>query len=243
MRNPAGAKGKKKPAPRTKTPKTKRKPKRKAVPKPIDPTKPLRNGKHEAYAQDCARAVTHIDAYLKQYPHCKAWKREAAHVAAAKLYGKIVVRVTWLQEKAADEAVGDLAARRRLLWETIEECKQGLRPYADGTPDGDLIFSVSRENLTFAIERIEQHILVRPGEGDGKNDSIVRKMMVRDYLPYLRELNKLDGIYPAEKRELSGPNGGPIETTTGVQIAETEEEWRAVRVAIEAVRKKAARRG
>ena len=72
VRNPAGAKGKKKPAPRTKTPKTKRKPKRKAVPKPIDPTKPFSNGNQEGFSKDCVAGTSHSDAYRVHYPHCKA---------------------------------------------------------------------------------------------------------------------------------------------------------------------------
>jgi hypothetical protein len=191
-----------------------------------DPSKPLPNKLDEAFCLLVLKGESQSDAFRKTRPHSCKWKETAVHENASKLAAKVKPRIDWLKAQAdvqsakkAASAVGDLAARREMLWATILECRAGLRPYADASPDGDLLFDVNRDNLTFAIESIEQHVKLDP-TGGGK-DTVIRKMKVRDYLAYLQELNKLDGLY-VEKREFSGPDGGPLQVAV-FEFADTTE--------------------
>lgn len=173
-----------------------------------DPAAPLSIPAHEAFAKLLLTGCSQSDAYRKVYPKSRKWKDSAVHGKASELAGKVSGRIVHLKGMAASAAVGDLQARRELLWQTIQECRKGLTPYVQSLPDGDMIFDLNRDNLTFAIESVEQR-LETSGVGDGAKDATIRKIKVRDYLSYLQELNKLDKLY-VEKHEHTGPDGKPL---------------------------------
>ncbi len=75
-------------------------------------SQPLKNGRHEIFAQEVASGRTKTDAFIEAYPHAGEWKATAVHVKAATLGARddVKVRIKYLQERAADEAVFTRAA-------------------------------------------------------------------------------------------------------------------------------------
>lgn len=72
---------------------------------------PLRNQRHELFAQEVATGRTKTDSYIECYPHAADWKASAANVKASMLAARedVKARVAFLQAKAADAAVFTLS--------------------------------------------------------------------------------------------------------------------------------------
>jgi hypothetical protein len=70
-------------------------------------SQPLKNPRHELFAQEVAGGQSKTAAFLEAYPHAAEWKPSAAHVKASTMAAREDVRerVSWLQERAADGAV------------------------------------------------------------------------------------------------------------------------------------------
>jgi hypothetical protein len=68
---------------------------------------PLKNARHELFAQEVAGGATKTDAYVEFYPGSAEWKRAAVNVKASTLAARPEVqqRIAYLQERAADETV------------------------------------------------------------------------------------------------------------------------------------------
>lgn len=73
---------------------------------------PLKNPRHELFAQEVATGRTKTDAYIEFYPGASEWKASAVNVKASMLFARpeVKARVAFLQEKAADASVFTLAA-------------------------------------------------------------------------------------------------------------------------------------
>ena len=73
---------------------------------------PLKNPRHELFAQEIASGSTRTAAYMEIYPGSEKWKTAAVNVKASMLAARPEVRerVAYLQERAADASVYTLAA-------------------------------------------------------------------------------------------------------------------------------------
>lgn len=73
---------------------------------------PLRNARHELFAQEVAGGRSKTDAFIEFYPRAADWKTSAANVKASMLAARedVKARIAFLQTKAADAAVFTLAA-------------------------------------------------------------------------------------------------------------------------------------
>ena len=73
---------------------------------------PLKNPRHELFAQEIASGSTRTAAYMEVYPGSEKWKTAAVNVKASQLAARPEVRdrVAYLQERAADASVYTLAA-------------------------------------------------------------------------------------------------------------------------------------
>lgn len=73
---------------------------------------PLKNPRHELFAQEIASGNTRTAAYIELYPGSENWKPSAVNTKASMLAARPEVRerVAYLQEKAADASVYTLAA-------------------------------------------------------------------------------------------------------------------------------------
>lgn len=70
---------------------------------------PLKNLRHEIFAQEVAKGVSQAEAYRKAYPKAKRWKDSTVHVEASKLAGtsKVSTRVADLQAAMAEKSEVD----------------------------------------------------------------------------------------------------------------------------------------
>lgn len=66
---------------------------------------PLKNVRHEKFAQLVAAGKTQAEAYREVYPGSRAWQDASVHQRASKLCAKVLPRVQALQRAAADSAV------------------------------------------------------------------------------------------------------------------------------------------
>jgi len=73
---------------------------------------PLKNPRHELFAQEVATGRMKSEAYIEFYPLAANWKTSAVHVKASTLAAQpdVKQRVAFLQAKAADASVFTLAA-------------------------------------------------------------------------------------------------------------------------------------
>ena len=106
-------------------------------------------------------------------------------------------RIDWLKAQCASTLILTREQRMIMLSEAATNAAQGLKPYLkEVTPDGDLSFDVTAENLTNSIESIEQRI--------DANGAVIRKIKVREMTQYITELNKMDGAYKPQQLEVLG---------------------------------------
>ena len=66
---------------------------------------PLKNVRHEKFAQLVAAGKTQAEAYREVYPGSRAWQDASVHQRASKLCAKVLPRVRALQAEAKDAAV------------------------------------------------------------------------------------------------------------------------------------------
>lgn len=68
---------------------------------------PLKQERHELFAQEVASGRTKTDAYLEVYESARNWKPAAVHVKACALAARpeVKARVAYLQQAAADATV------------------------------------------------------------------------------------------------------------------------------------------
>ncbi|MCB2141463.1 hypothetical protein KQH29_00825 [bacterium] len=75
-------------------------------------SKPLKNGRHEAFAQSCL-SMSQAEAYRAHYPASRRWKPSSVQEAASKLAAKVSPRIQWLRNQAADKSIADLIEAKR----------------------------------------------------------------------------------------------------------------------------------
>lgn len=155
------------------------------------------------------RQTKFVAEYLKTGNATKSaikagYSKKTAYSIGEQLLRKLEIsqKVEDLKAKATSSAVLTVAERKEMLSEAARQARAGLTPYLTScTPDGDLSFDVNPDNINGELEMLEQHIRPAP-EGSGDADTVVRKLKVRPFLPYIQELNKMDGSYAPEKSEM-----------------------------------------
>jgi phage terminase small subunit len=78
---------------------------------------PLKNPRHELFAQQVAAGITQTDAFIEAYPHAEDWLRKTAKVKGSELAARpdVKARIAELQARAADVSVFTLAAHLNRL--------------------------------------------------------------------------------------------------------------------------------
>jgi phage terminase small subunit len=85
-----------------------------------DPSKPLKNSRHEAFARGLATGGAVVAAYEKA-----GYKPDRGHAARLAAIGIIRSRVEWLKEEAASVVVLSLQRKREILRRIAEDGKDG----------------------------------------------------------------------------------------------------------------------
>ncbi len=190
-------KAKRKPAKKKPVTKKKVKLKAKRNPPTYDPSKPLPDPREEKYAN---LIVASPQMYRFEMYKEAGWKpgndNSARACASAKLAEpNMQARITWLQEQRAERTVAGIQERKEIL---TEIARSRVSDFGTAGPDG-FICDVGPENVNSAgLSGIKTRTIVT-GEGDGQQEFMVTEIKVRDAVPAVKELNKMEGVYPAKE--------------------------------------------
>lgn len=165
----------------------------------FDPSKPLKNRTHEAFATRVAKGLKQSDAYRELFK-CRGKSAASVHVRACELARKVAVRIDFLQKQSTDSAIMDIAERKRTL---SEIARARLHHFGTAGADG-FVLSVGPENLNSAgVEAIKTRTEITGQGGKDQDTAIVSEIKLRCPMKAIDILNKMDGVY-VEKHEHSG---------------------------------------
>lgn len=153
-----------------------------------DPTRPLKNSKHEEFARNCLTMTQHA-AYLISFPKANAWKKESVDVSASMLASKLARRIEHLKSKAADSKVADL---QELLEISTRIARGRLSKFVKCDEAGLRVHLESDDLDSQCIEEITTR--TEPGEKGGT----ITKIKVRDPLSGVDRVAKLKGLFKNE---------------------------------------------
>ena len=94
---------------------------------------PLKNTRHERFAQLIIEGRSQADAYREVYPQSARWKDKTVHEQASRLAhdGKVSARIQALQEAAASRAVVTKRELQERLSRQLRELDEADRAFAD----------------------------------------------------------------------------------------------------------------
>lgn len=172
-----------------------------------DPSRPVVKTEHEVMAQALARQFPKVnitDAYLEAYPKSS---RDAARANGPRLLianDCILKRVEWLLSQTASALVSTVLERKQTLTE-IHRAR--LCHFGTAGADG-FVPSIGPENLNsagLAEVTTDVHCNGEGGKDGEKADvSFVTKIKLRDPVAAIKELNEMEGVYPATKSKWTG---------------------------------------
>lgn len=169
----------------------------------------LENRKHELFAQEVAKGAAGAAAYKKAGFRPKT--PMSAHVSASRLLNsdKVLARVQELQTRAASRTEISIAS---VLQELAKIGFANMEAYFRSNTDGDPVLDFS--NLTSEQKAALSEVTVETYlEGRGEDARTVKKVKFKlhDKRAALVDIGRHFGMFK-EKLEISGPDGGPIET-------------------------------
>lgn len=144
-----------KPKPATKTP-AKKKP-AKTVKKPVA-EKPLTLQQEKFCQQVVLNGGNKSEAYRIAYPKSLKWKDNSVNVNASTLFAdtKVQLRIAELQAKVAEIAEKKFSVTTeyvlKTIVETVERCRQGVRPKYDRSGEQELVETPDGEGLAFVFD-------------------------------------------------------------------------------------------
>ena len=172
--------------------------------------------------QERLRGLSQSAALRIAYPHhldvkpVQTWRR-ATELASIPV---VQARLAYLLDQAAGRAVADRAEILRRHTAAARARFAPLAHFLSVGPDGEPRIDLNPENLRLpAVKRVKVK-LNTSGEGDGKGDSQIVDLEFHDYLDADRETAKILGLYAADRLEVGGPGGGPVQVAWTVAIAE-----------------------
>jgi len=153
--------------------------------------------RYEVFAQRLAKGESAAEIYRDLYPKSRAWKPKTVWEQASRLTRKVSARVQELQRMATDATVADILERKRSLTEIVRgRVGHFLTVGADG-----VIPNVGPENINSAALKSVKSRCITMDKGNGKKDAVVTEIEIRDQVPAIAELNKMEGVYSPEKFE------------------------------------------
>lgn len=171
----------------------------------------LKNAKHERFAQGIAEGMSGADAYLWAGYASNA---KAARVSATRLLANATIKTRIaellkrredIEVKATEKAVNKLAiSKERVLAELAKIAFADAGDYFDWGPDGVTV--KSKSELTY-----DQRVVVSEVSQTVTEKGGTIRVKLHDKQAALVNLGKHLGIF-REIHELTGKDGGPIET-------------------------------
>jgi len=169
----------------------------------------LKNRKHELFAQEVAKGAAGAAAYKKAGYTFKA--PDVGMKAASRLLNSVDVqaRVKELQTRAAEKTEITIAS---VITELAKIGFSNMEAYFRSNEDGDpvLDFSTLTSEQKAAMSEITVETYL---EGRGEDARTVKKVKFKlhDKKGALVDIGRHLGAF-RDKLEISGPNGGPVET-------------------------------
>lgn len=157
--------------------------------------KPLRNSKHELFAQAVARGETQTQAAIDA-----GYSETSARFEGSKLatISNISERISELQEGMADDTIMTIHQRKQRLSE-IAFAK--LSDYQILTPDGDNAIGYDKDSpYPGAVSELSENVIA----GDDKVVVRQKKLKLHSPITAIQELNKMDGAHAPAKVHQTG---------------------------------------
>ena len=178
---------------------------------PIDYSQPLYDARQERFCQCYFGLCKSGEEAAVEAGYSPKNARSQASVLQTK--PNIQGRIQWLQTQAASARIMDsIEIKERLS----EIARARLVDYACAGPDGDQINVGPESPNNAALSEITSVTKYDPGADGAVSPRVITKIKLHSPVEAIRELNKMQGNYAPEKRELTGPNGGPIKTESVV---------------------------
>ena len=176
----------------------------------------LTNPRHERFAQELAKGKSANESYsLAGYV---ANRHNASALARQKpikaRVAEILTREQHKEEKALEKAIEKLAiSKERVLEELARIGFANISDYVDLTGDYPTwaLKAVPREQMAAVAELTTETVFERTNSSGAPSEVRKVKLKFWDKKSALVDIGKHLGMF-REKVELSGPNGGPIET-------------------------------
>jgi len=159
----------------------------------------LKNQRHELFAQNVAKGMSHADAYRGSGYKAKG---HAVYVRASALVRKSEVdaRIDELAKKAEDKAIMTIAERKRVL---SEMGRGKLQDYlAAGEDDDAAHINLGPDSPNPAA--VQEVTLLTKRNEDGQGWTTTSKIKLHDPVKAIGELNKMDGAYAPKQIDIGG---------------------------------------
>lgn len=175
--------------------------------KPVDPTKPLKSGKQELFAQlvsigvNGKPPVTQAEAYRIAYPVSRKWSDktlvpEASRTASSR---NVSARIEYLKQKSVEKTYISIERRKRILARVATEVGEvDPADHLEAGGDGVYINFGKESKNRGAIASITSKTDMS-GEGGGAGAVItqIRYRPLTDAIQAIDTLNKMEGVYDA----------------------------------------------
>ena len=178
-----------------------------ATPVSADPSEPLK-GKQELFAKSVLSGLSLADAYRENY-NAGTLKPGTIHVNASRMAAKIAPRIEWLKAQAASKTIASVIERKEILTR-IARSVGNADPanYGHGAADGVWWAGFGNDDADGG-KTASQNAEARGAIGGWRSSttedgSVIQDVKLRPYsdaLGAIADLNKMEGVYAAEKHE------------------------------------------
>ena len=200
----AKAKGAKK---KTVKAKAKRKPTRKKA-KPINPSKPLKNRRHECFASDIFSGMNASDAYRNNYSTSRM-KDKSIHENASHLHAKVRPRIEWLQSQVASDRI---MTKIEIAEMYSDICRTRHTDFLTHSADGVWFHDIGEETLNqVALKKVKTRIVTDKDSGTAIIERQFDEVELESKVAAGKALSELMGYNKPTKMEHTGKDGKPIE--------------------------------
>ena len=161
--------------------------------------------KQEAFAAGVAQGLSQAESYRRAYPRSSTWKDEAVWVCASKLMANANVRLR-VEDLMAKAAAANEVTQERIVKELARIAFGNKRAVMTWGPGGVALrdsHDLTEDEAAMVAE--VQETITQAGSS--------LKMKTHDKVKALELLGKHVGMF-AEKVQVSGSGGGPIQTVS-----------------------------
>lgn len=135
------------------------------------------------------------------------FKPSAARTIASEKLAKpnISAIVNLVQRAVISAKILTIDRRKVMCSQAAEDCFKGHGQFMTVLPDGEVVHDINEDNRnSLALKRVKQQFKTIGEEGEGSEDVRTVDIETRDFLPYVQELNKMEGVYAESEPDSRG---------------------------------------